>query len=90
MAWIYRLQGRLADSARESEAAQMLAPYQRLQYAITLVRLGRLDEARAAVRAAPAEDPDLGLGAGRAATFYADPALLPAELAALAAAGLPE
>ena len=89
-AWIYRLQGRLDDSARESEAATMLAPYQRLQYAITLVRLGRLDEARAAVQAARAEDPDLGLAAWRAATFYADPAILPAELAALTAAGLPQ
>lgn len=89
-AWIYRLQGRLADSARESEAAKMLFPYQRLQYAITLQRLGRGDEARAAVRAARAEAPDLGLEAWRAATFYADPTLLPAELADLAAAGLPE
>jgi len=68
----------------------MLAPYQRLQYAITLVRLGRLDEARAAVQAARAEDPNLGRTAWRAATFYADPAILPAELAALTAAGLPE
>ena len=89
-AWIYRLQGRLDDSARESAAATMLAPYQRLQYAITLVRLGRLDEARAAVQAARAEDPNLGRTAWRAATFYADPAILPAELAALTAAGLPE
>lgn len=88
--WIYRLQGRLADSARESEAASRLEPYQRLQYAITLQRLGRLDDARAAVRTARASDPDLGLAAWRAATFYADPALLPADLADLAAAGLRE
>lgn len=89
-AWIYRLQGRLEESARESEAAAMLAPYQRLQYAITLQRLGREDEARAAVRTAQAEDPDLGLAAWRAATFYADPTLLPVEIADLTAAGLPE
>ncbi len=89
-AWIYRLQGKLEDSARQSQAAEMLYPYQRLQYAITLWRLGRQDEAREAVREAQAEDPDLGLAAWRAGTFYADPALLPAEIADLAAAGLPE
>ena len=57
---------------------------QRLQYAITLVRLA---EARAAVRAAQTEVPRIGPGAWRAVTFYA---VLLAEFAVVSLAGLPE
>ncbi|MTH59312.1 hypothetical protein [Paracoccus litorisediminis] len=89
-AWALRMQGRLKESARESQAARMLLPYQRLQYAITLVRLGQIDQTRAEVRAAPAEDSGIDLGAWRGATVYADPAILPGGLAGLATAGLPE
>ncbi len=89
-AWIARLKGDLPGSARESAAAGSLWPYQRLQYAITLTRLGRTSEAREQVAKALAEDPDFDLEDWEVATFYADPSLMPRELADLAAAGLPE
>lgn len=90
LAWTLRLQGRLEESARESEKANVLWPYQRLQYAITLSRLGRAEEARAQVAKAVAEDPDFSLADWRVATFYADPTLMPRELDELRVAGLPE
>lgn len=90
LAWTLRLQGDLAGSARESEKANVLWPYQRLQYAIVLRRLGRVDEARAQVAKARAADADFKLRDWRVATFYADPTLLPRELDDLRVAGLPE
>ncbi|MGN7871740.1 hypothetical protein [Paracoccus sp. 22332] len=68
----------------------MLPPYQRVQHAITLVRLGRMDEARAEVAKVRAQEPGITLTTWRAGNFYADPAIVPRELADLAAAGLPE
>lgn len=89
-AWVYRLQGRLVDSVRETQAAHLLAPYQRLQYAITLVRLNRMEDARAQIAMVRAQEPGFGLTAWRRGTFHADPAIVAGDLADLAAAGLPQ
>jgi hypothetical protein len=61
-----------------------------LARAITLVRVGRADAARAAVLAARATNPALSLATWRAMAANPDPEFLQAELADLAAAGLPE
>ena len=61
-----------------------------LSHAITLVNLGRIDEARGAVRAALEDDPEFTQAVWREGAFYSDPAVLDGEVAALARAGLPE
>ncbi|MBA3324017.1 MAG: adenylate/guanylate cyclase domain-containing protein, partial [Rhodobacteraceae bacterium] len=88
--WIYRLQGRNADALEQYAAVANFFPYQRLQFAIALVRLGRLDKAREQVGAALAELPAFTQANWREGVSYSDPAILDSEVADLAAAGLPE
>jgi TolB-like protein/DNA-binding winged helix-turn-helix (wHTH) protein len=89
-ALIYRLMGRYEDSLREYDTVEDPMAYPQFSRAIVLVRLGRLDEARAAVRAALEKDPSFTQAIWREGSFYSDPAILDGEIADLAAAGLPE
>lgn len=90
-ALIYRLMGRYEDADRTyASAGEDMRVYPRLSWAITLVRLGRLDEAREKVRWALEEEADFTQTTWREGSFYSDPAILDAEIAALAEAGLPE
>lgn len=88
--WIYRLTGDHEAAVREYRAAGELWPNQRLQFAVALVRLGLLGDARAEVRAVLAEAPDFTQARWREGTFYRDQAILEGEIADLALAGLPE
>ncbi|MBP7000893.1 winged helix-turn-helix domain-containing protein [Amaricoccus sp.] len=88
--WIYRLMGRYEESAAALAGIENLSPYNKLSLAIALVRLGRIEEAKAYVRQAQAEYPQLTRSVWREGSFYSDPAVLDAEVAALAQAGLPE
>ena len=61
-----------------------------LNIAIALVRLGRLDEARAEVKVALKNNPKFTGATFRATYFYSDPSIPDREVADLAKAGLPE
>ena len=89
-ALVYRLTGRYEDALREYASVEGARAYPQLSRAIALVQLGRLDEARQAVRGALAEEPDFTQALWRENSFYSDPAVLDGEIAALAKAGLPE
>ena len=78
---------RLPRSSRRITRTRTL----RIHLAIALVRLGRIDKARAEVRAYLGKnDPKFTGGAWRTAWFYSDPAIVDREVADLATAGLPE
>lgn len=89
-AWIRRLMGRDEEALEACAALGEKSAYLHLSCAIPLVRLGRLDEARRAVAAGLRADPGMTQAVWRAGSFYADPAILDGEVAALAEAGLPE
>ena len=61
-----------------------------LHVAIALVRLGRLDEAKAEVKVALKNNPKFTGATFRATCFYSDPSIPDREVADLAKAGLPE
>ena len=61
-----------------------------LNIAIALVRLGRLEEARAEVKVALKNNPKFTGASFRATYFYSDPSIPDREVADLAKAGLPE
>jgi adenylate cyclase len=61
-----------------------------LNVAIGLVRLGRIDEAKAEVKVALKNDPKFARARFRATWFYSDPSIPDREVADLAKAGLPE
>ena len=61
-----------------------------LHIAIALVRLGRIDEAKAEVKVALKNDPKFTGARFRATWFYSDPSIPDREVADLAKAGLPE
>ncbi len=87
---LYRLMGRYDDAERELKLAEPLGSYPRFALAITYVRLGRLDEARAEVAAVERDDPGWTQAYWREGSFYSDPAILDREVADLGAAGMPE
>lgn len=89
-ALILRLQGQYEAALAEYAKAPEPMAYPRLSRAIALVKLGRIDEARAAVQEALAEQPDFTQAMWREGSFFSDPAILDGEVAALAQAGLPE
>jgi hypothetical protein len=62
----------------------------RLTLAIAYVRLGRLDDAKAAVQDALALEPSLTQAAWRNVSFYSDPSITEREVADLDRAGLPQ
>jgi adenylate cyclase len=88
--WAYRVLGKHEDSVaafRQSEVNGD-AP---LNIAIDLVRLGRIDEAKAQVKLMlEKNDPKFSQAKWREGYFYSDPSIVEAEVADLAKAGLPE
>jgi adenylate cyclase len=58
--------------------------------AVALVRLGRLDEAKAEVKLMLKNDPKFTRAKWREGYFYSDPSIMDREVADLAQAGLPE
>lgn len=89
-ALIFRLMGRYDEAAMEYAKVENPDVYPRLSYAIALVNLGRIDDARDVVRGALARNPDFTQAMWREGSFYSDPGILDGEIAALAQAGLPE
>ncbi|NUP95014.1 MAG: protein kinase [Planctomycetaceae bacterium] len=86
--WALAVGGRHAESVAALDEAIEL-PAVRLLQAINYVRLGRHDEARAAVARARTLQPQLNRDRWRQANFYRDRSVLDAQLADLASAGLP-
>lgn len=86
-----RVLGKYEDSIAAFRQANYPDSDTRIHLAIALVRLGRIDEARAEVRAyLEKNDPKFTGGAWRTAWFYSDPSIVDTEVADLAKAGLPE
>ena len=86
-----RVLGKYEDSIAAFRQADYPDSDTRIHLAIALVRLGRIDEAKAEVRAyLEKNDPKFTGGAWRTAWFYSDPSIVEAEVADLAKAGLPE
>jgi adenylate cyclase len=90
-AWALRLLGKNDDAVaalKQSFYPDGGAP---LELAIELVRLGRIDEAKAQVKLMLAKnDPTFTQSKWRQASFYSDPSIIDGEVADLAKAGLPE
>ncbi len=83
------VQGKPEDSlAALNEAAEYFAMVPLLR-AVVLVRLDRVDEARAEVAKALKMDAAFTQINWREVTFYSDPSLVDREVADLATAGLP-
>jgi tetratricopeptide (TPR) repeat protein len=85
-----RLLGKYEDSVaafRQSNYPDGDTP---LNVAIALVRLGRIDEAKAEVKVALKNNPHATGASFRASWFYSDPSIPDREVADLAKAGLPE
>ncbi len=87
---ILRLEGRNAEALACYDRTDRLPPYHRLIRAILLVRLGRTEAARAAVRDVLVTAPSITRTLWRVSTRLADPAILAGELADLETAGLPD
>jgi adenylate cyclase len=85
-----RLLGKYEDSIAAFK--QSFYPYGDvpLHVAIALVRLGRIDEAKAEVKVALKNDPKFTGARFLAEYFYSDPSIPDREVADLAKAGLPE
>ena len=90
-AWALRLLGKNDDAVvalKQSFYPDGGAP---LELAIELVRLGRIDEAKAQVKLMlEKNDPTFTQSKWRQASFYSDPSIVDGEVADLAKAGLPE
>ena len=89
--WALRLLGKYEDSLaafKQSFYPDGDAP---LNMAIDLVRLGRIDEAKAQVKLMlEKNDPKFTQAKWREGYFYSDPSIVDGEVADLAKAGLPE
>jgi adenylate cyclase len=86
-----RILGKYEDSIAAFRQSNYPDADTRIHLAIALVRLGRIDEARAEVTAyLKKNDPKFTGGAWRTAWFYSDPSIVDREVADLAKAGLPE
>ena len=86
-----RVLGKYEDALAAFRQANYPDSDTRIHLAIALVRLGRIDEARAEVRAyLEKNDPKFTGGAWRMAWFYRDPSIVDTEVADLAKAGLPQ
>jgi hypothetical protein len=89
--WALRILGKYEDSIAAFRQSNYPDGDTRIHLAIALVRLGRIDEARAEVRAyLEKNNSKFTGGAWRAAWSYSDPSIVEAEVADLAKAGLPE
>lgn len=87
---IFRLMGRYDEAIAAFGSLGNLQPYMRLSAAIAHVRLGQIAQAEERVREAMEIDPQFTRTLWREGSFYSDAAILDAEIADLAAAGLPE
>ncbi|HZZ24992.1 MAG TPA: tetratricopeptide repeat protein [Roseiarcus sp.] len=89
--WALRLIGKYEDSLAAFKQADMSGGDAPLNIAIDLVRLGRIEEAKAQVRSyLEKNDPSFTQAKWRQGYFYSDPSIVEAEVADLAKAGLPE
>jgi tetratricopeptide (TPR) repeat protein len=88
--WALRVLGKPEDSLAAYKQADISSDTP-LNIAIDLVRLGRMDEAKAQVRLMPEKnDPKFTQAMWRQGYFYSDPSIVEDEVADLAKAGLPE
>ena len=88
--WAFRVLGKYEDSISAFKQAPMDGDAF-LNIAIDLVRLGRMDEAKAQVKLMlEKNDPKFTQAKWRQGYFYSDPSIVEAEVADLANAGLPE
>jgi adenylate cyclase len=86
-----RLRGKYEDSVAAFKQSFYPDGDTPINIAIALVRLGRIDEAKAEVKAyLQKTDPKFAGAKWRQAWFYSDPSIMDAEVADLAKAGLPE
>ena len=89
--WALRVLGKYEDLLAAFRQGFFTASDTPLQVAIDLVRLGRLDEAKAQVKLMlEKNDPKFTQAKWREGYFYSDPSIVEAEVADLAKAGLPE
>ena len=90
-AWALRLLGKNDDAVvalKQSFYPNGATP---LEFAINLVRLGRIDEAKAQVKLMlEKNDPTFTQAKWRQASFYSEPSIIDGEVVDLAKAGLPE
>lgn len=89
-ATIYRFLGRYEESDAIFATVEPDDFYYLMSWAITLVHLDRLEEARALAARALEEMPGFTRTMWRENSFYADPAVLDDEIASLAALGVAE
>jgi tetratricopeptide (TPR) repeat protein len=88
--WAFRILGKYEDSIKAFNEAAMGGDAF-LNIAINLVRLGRIDEAKAQVKLMlEKNDPKFTQAKWREGYFYSDPSIVDGEVADLAKAGLPE
>ena len=89
--WALRLTGKYENSLAAFKQADMSGGDAPLNIAIDLIRLGRIDEAKAQVRSyLEKNDPSFTQAKWRQGYFYSDPSIVDGEVADLAKAGLPE
>ena len=85
-----RLLGKYEDSIAAFKQSFYPEPDTPLHIAIALVRLGRIDEAKAEVKLCLKKDPKFTQAKWRGSWFYSDPSIMDREVADLAKADLPE
>jgi adenylate cyclase len=89
--WALRLLGKYEDSLAAFKQSKTDSGDAPLNMAIDLVRLGRMDEAKAQVKLMlEKNDPKFTQAEWRQGYFYSDPSIVDGEVADLAKAGLPE
>ena len=89
--WALRLIGKYEDSLAAFKQTDTDSGDAPLNMAIDLVRLGRIDEAKAQVKLMlEKNDPKFTQAKWREGYFYSDPSIVDGEVADLAKAGLPE
>ena len=89
--WALRVLGKYEDSMSAFKQSFYPGEDSPLNMAIDLVRLGRIDEAKAQVkRMLEKNDPKFTQAKWREGYFYSDPSIVDGEVADLAKAGLPE
>ena len=89
--WALRLLGKYEDSLAAFKQSKIDSGDAPLNMAIDLVRLGRMDEAKAQVKLMlEKNDPKFTQAEWRQGYFYSDPSIVDGEVADLAKAGLPE
>jgi adenylate cyclase len=90
-AWALRLLGKNDDAIAALKQSFYPDGASPLELAINLVRLGRMEEAKAEVKLMlEKNDPTFTQSKWRQASFYSDPSIINGEVADLGKAGLPE